>query len=35
MIKHSLIRILTIFLFLTGIFATQYWVTVEVFTETW
>lgn len=33
--KLSTIRFLSIFFLTTSLFATQYWVTVEIFTETW
>ncbi len=33
--KLSIIRFLSTFIFSTILFATQYGVTVEVFTETW
>ncbi len=31
----SLVRYLSLFFLTVNLFATQYWVTVEVFTETW
>lgn len=33
--KLSITRFLSIIFLTTSLFATQYWVTVEVFTETW